>query len=78
MSTSSPDTFCYHAMQSFSTHPHGRSRPCCFSRQETRKFMPGINFQDTPEYNDKVNALYCSVDMSSCIFDPSEIEDDNF
>ena len=54
-------------MQSFSTHPHGRSRPCCFSRQETRKFMPGINFQDTPEYNDKVNA---AQNLSEFINDP--------
>lgn len=64
---SNSDTFCYHAMQSYSTHPHGRSRPCCFSRQETRRFMPGINFQDTPEYNDKVNA---AQNISEFINDP--------
>jgi len=45
-----PGNFCYYAMQGYSTHPHGRTRPCCFSRQDTKKFMPSVDVTQYPVY----------------------------
>lgn len=46
-----PGNFCYYAMQGFSSHPHGRTRPCCFSRQNTKRFMSTVDVKKYPVYD---------------------------
>ena len=45
-----PGNFCYYAMQGYSTHPHGRTRPCCFSRVGTNEYMPDVDIHNIPEW----------------------------
>lgn len=45
------DTYCYYAFQGFSTHSHGRARPCCISRMETVTYMPTVNLASVPHVN---------------------------
>lgn len=53
MQTSSselPENYCYYAFQGYSTHPHGRTRPCCFSREDTVTFMPSVDVTKYPMF----------------------------
>ena len=45
-----PKNYCYLAMQGFSTHAHGRTRPCCFSRMGTNTYMPGVEIGNIYEW----------------------------
>ena len=45
-----PEKFCYLAMQGYSTHSHGRTRPCCFSRAGTNAYMPGVRINNIFEW----------------------------
>lgn len=45
------ETYCYYAMQGFSTQPHGRARPCCISRMPTTYYMSDIELEKYPHYN---------------------------
>jgi len=45
-----PEKFCYLAMQGYSTHSHGRARPCCFSRVGTQTFMPDVKIDNIEEW----------------------------
>ena len=45
-----PEHYCYYAFQGLSTHPHGRTRPCCFSREDTTVFMPSVDVTKYPMY----------------------------
>lgn len=51
-----PEKFCYLAMQGYSTHAHGRTRPCCFSRVGTNSFMPGVNIGNIYEWQHHGNS----------------------
>ena len=51
------DTYCYYAMQSFSSHPHGRSRPCCFSKVHTTTYMDGTDLEKYPAYKKDLTNL---------------------
>lgn len=63
------DTYCYYAMQGFSTTPHGRSRPCCISLMPTTTYMPGVEIEKYPRYNAK---KYKRVDtLDEFINDPA-------
>lgn len=48
--TELPKHFCYYAFQGYSTHPHGRSRLCCFNREDTTTFMPSVDVTQYPVY----------------------------
>ena len=50
-----PENFCYLAMQGCSTHSHGRSRPCCFSRISTHSYMPDVDIGSIPEWRNDNN-----------------------
>lgn len=45
-----PKNFCYLSMQGYSTHSHGRSRPCCFSRVGTNEYMPDVKIDNIYEW----------------------------
>lgn len=45
-----PEKFCYLAMQGYSTHAHGRTRPCCFSHVNTQAYMPGVRIDNIKEW----------------------------
>tara|TARA_B100001287_G_scaffold90998_1_gene76259 strand:+ start:3927 stop:5264 length:1338 start_codon:yes stop_codon:yes gene_type:complete len=51
-----PEKFCMLAMQGFSTHAHGRTRPCCFSRIGTNTYMPGVQIQGMKEWEHHGNS----------------------
>lgn len=51
-----PEKFCYLAMQGYSTHGHGRTRPCCFSRMGTNTYMPGVKINDIYEWQHHGNS----------------------
>ena len=51
-----PEKFCYLAMQGYSTHGHGRTRPCCFSRVGTNTFMPGVRIDNIYEWQHHGNS----------------------
>lgn len=55
MSKKLPGNFCYYAMQGYSTHGHGRTRPCCFSRMNTKTYMPGVQIRDIHEWKHHAN-----------------------
>ncbi len=51
-----PKNYCYLAMQGFSTHAHGRTRPCCFSRMGTNTYMPGVEISNIYEWEHHGNS----------------------
>ena len=57
-----PAKFCYLAMQGYSTHSHGRSRPCCFSRVGTNSYMPGVGIDQIYEWQHHNNFNSDSID----------------
>lgn len=63
-----PGNFCYYAMQGYSTHSHGRTRPCCFSRLGTNQFMPGVKIDDIWEWEHHNN--HNSKNIEEFINDP--------
>lgn len=64
-----PGNYCYYAMQGYSTHPHGRSRPCCFSRQDTNEYMPGVQVKVIKEWEHHRNRN--SENIAEFINDPA-------
>ena len=63
-----PKNFCYLANQGFSSHPHGRARPCCFSMVGTNSFMPGVKIDNIREWEHHNNSN--SQTISEFINDP--------
>lgn len=63
-----PEKFCYLAMQGYSTHAHGRARPCCFSRANTNNFMPGVGIGNIYEWQHHNNKN--STNIEDFINDP--------
>tara|TARA_B100000900_G_scaffold369490_1_gene347354 strand:+ start:6191 stop:7528 length:1338 start_codon:yes stop_codon:yes gene_type:complete len=63
-----PEKFCYLAMQGYSTHAHGRTRPCCFSRTGTNTYMPGVRIDDIFEWQHHGNSN--AQDIEQFINDP--------
>ena len=57
-----PEKFCYLAMQGYSTHAHGRTRPCCFSRVGTNTFMPGVKIDNIREWQHHGNSNAQTID----------------
>lgn len=51
-----PEKFCYLAMQGYSTHAHGRTRPCCFSRIGTNTYMPDVRIDNIFEWQHHGNS----------------------
>ena len=68
MSNSLPEKFCYLAMQGYSTHSHGRTRPCCFSRVGTNAYMPGVKIDDIFEWQHHNN--YNATTINDFVNDP--------
>ena len=64
-----PGNFCYYAMQGYSTHSHGRTRPCCFSRLGTNEYMPGVKIDDIFEWQHHNN--HNSENITQFINDPA-------
>lgn len=67
-----PKNFCYLSMQGYSTHSHGRTRPCCFSRIETNSYMPGVDVDSVPYWKEHNN--WNSPDIGDFINDPTAME----
>lgn len=67
-----PENFCYLSMQGYSTHSHGRTRPCCFSRIETNSYMPGVDVDSVPYWKEHNN--WNSPDIGDFINDPTAME----
>lgn len=67
-----PKNFCYFSMQGYSTHSHGRTRPCCFSRVETNAYMPGVDVHSVPYWREHHN--WNSPDLEDFINDPKAKE----
>lgn len=63
-----PEKYCYFSMQGYSTHPHGRTRPCCFSRIETNAYMPSVDIGAVPYWQEDNN--WNSPDIADFINDP--------
>jgi len=42
------DTYCYYAMQGFSTHAQGRARPCCVNNMRTSYHMSDVEVENYP------------------------------
>ena len=63
-----PKNYCYLANQGFSSHPHGRVRPCCFSMVGTNTFMPSVKIDNIREWEHHNNSN-CST-ISEFINDP--------
>lgn len=55
-------------MQGYSTHSHGRTRPCCFSRVGTNAYMPDVKIDDIFEWQHHNN--YNAKNIDSFINDP--------
>ena len=68
------DTYCYYAMQSFSSHPHGRSRPCCFSKVHTTTYMDGTDLQKYPAYKKDPNKFNKVDNITDFLNDPKLVE----
>lgn len=66
-----PKNYCYFAMQGYSTHPHGRSRPCCFSREDTTTFMPGVDVSKYPVYEHESYKFNKASSINEFINDPN-------
>lgn len=63
------DTYCYYAMQGFSTHPHGQARPCCINRMPTSHYMPSVEIEKYPHYS---NSKFKRIDtIDELINDPA-------
>ena len=67
-----PKNFCYLSMQGYSTHSHGRTRPCCFSRIETNSYMPGVDVDSVPYWKEHNN--WNSPDIGDFINDPTAMD----
>jgi sulfatase maturation enzyme AslB (radical SAM superfamily) len=63
-----PENYCYFSMQGYSTHAHGRTRPCCFSRVETNAFMPSVDIAAIPDWKHDNN--WNSENIEDFINDP--------